>query len=93
MIDDFKSSSSKKINAIERKTTKNRSFEQGQKSKTIKKNCESAKMSRKKKKVYLEHLEDRAKSLMADIAGRKVSIRKMSDKILHKFSQSNRDVA
>lgn len=92
-MDDSNSESSKKMNAIERKITNNKSSEPKEKSKTIKKNCESAKMSRQRKKVYLELLQQKAHSLMSDIAGRKVNIKKMSDKILYKFSQSNGDVA
>lgn len=64
-----------------------------EKSKTIKKNCESAKMSRQRKKVYLELLEHRANELKADIFTRKNSISAISSKILQKFSRSNREVA
>jgi hypothetical protein len=43
-----------------RKATANRSSDPLEKSKIIKKNCESAKMSRQRKKVYLELLEQKA---------------------------------
>lgn len=92
-LDYSNSESSKKMDAAERKMTTIKTSEPKEKSKTIKKNCESAKMSRQRKKVYLECLEHKAHALMADIAGRKVTVQKMSERILYKFSQSNRDVA
>jgi hypothetical protein len=52
-MDDSNSESSKNKEGIERKMTAIKSSEPKEKSKTIKKNCESAKMSRQRKKVYL----------------------------------------
>lgn len=56
------------------------------------KNCESAKLSRQRKKVYLELLEQRANELKAGIFARKTSIAAISAKVLQKFSRSNREV-
>lgn len=72
--------------------TNNKSTEPLEKSKNIKKNCESAKMSRQRKKVYLDLLEQKAQELKTDIHARKSSIRAMNERILNKFHRSNRDV-
>jgi hypothetical protein len=89
--EDSASESSKKA-GIERKMTNNKSTEPLEKSKNIKKNCESAKMSRQRKKVYLDLLEQKAQELKTDIHARKLSIRQMNERILSKFQRSNRDV-
>jgi hypothetical protein len=52
------------------------------KSKNIKKNCESAKMSRQRKKLYLDLLEQRSEELKTNISSRKASIRSISSKIM-----------
>jgi hypothetical protein len=59
-MDESMSDDSKKEPRMERKGTGNKSSDPLEKSKTIKKNCESAKMSRQRKKVYLELLEQKA---------------------------------
>ena len=63
-----------------------------EKGKAIKKKCKSAKMSRQRKKVYLELLEQKAEELKAQISNRKRNVRAMAEDIMDKFSSSNREV-
>lgn len=49
-------------------------------------------MSRQRKKVYLELLEQKAEELKTQISNRKRNIRAMADDIMDKFSKSNQEV-
>lgn len=49
-------------------------------------------MSRQRKKVYLELLEQKAEELKTQISNRKRNIRTMAEEIMDKFSNSNQQV-
>ena len=59
------------------------------KTKTVKKNCVSAKMSRQRKKLYIELLEKKAADLREEILNRKKSIAKNRDAIMEILKETN----
>jgi hypothetical protein len=49
-------------------------------------------MSRQKKKLYLDLLEQKAEELKANITTRKANIRGISSRIMQKFKRTNQEV-
>ena len=64
-----------------------------EKTKLIKKNCVSAKMSRQRKKIYIELLEKKVESLKQNIINTREKLKVNRSRIMHYIQESNKEVS